>query len=392
MVSHGRGFALWPHLASRRRSRESDVPLSITLGLASTLALAAAAHAAVPEVRATGDCPAPALVSDQLGAMLPASEAAAFPEGAWLEIRELPAAGGETAALELRLVSDRPARALASRVLPARGSCSERAQALAVVAANWAAAYRTTGPSLPRSTTTSEPTRLADTASPPSAAPAPAAEATAVPREAPPAPPAAPMTPPLAAPEPVRAPVVAVRAASPAAPRHDLAWSLGAGGGVVTAAGGSSAPLVTAGLDVRRAGGAWAARLALSGAGLRTLALGDGEVAWRRAAAALGLARRWGGTNAFTSLGADALVGASSIEGRRFSVDETRLSLELGGEVSVRAGARLAAAPLVLWAEAAAVGWAREQRVNVGGTAWSDALPRVDLVLTAGIAFDPQRR
>ncbi len=149
---------------------------------------------------------------------------------------------------------------------------------------------------------------------------------------------------------------------------------------------------MTAELDLRRAGGAWAARLALSGAGTRTLSLGDGEVAWRRAAAALGLARRWGGATAFTSLGAGALVGASSIEGRGFSPDETRTSLELGGEVSARAGARLAAVPLVLWAEAAAVGWAREQRVDVGGTAWSDALPRVDFVLTAGIAFDPPRR
>ncbi|HTA17918.1 MAG TPA: hypothetical protein VK989_01415 [Polyangia bacterium] len=350
---------------------------SITLGLASTLALASVAHAALPAVRASGQCPAPALVSEQLGAMLPASETDTFPDGAWLEIRELPADGGAAAALELRLAADGPARELARRVLPARGSCTERARALAVVAANWAAAYRTTGPPLPAS----ESTQPADAASPSSA-----------PLEAPASSPAPP-TPPSAAPEPARAPVVTVRAASPAAPpRRDLAWSLGAGGGVVTAGRGSAAPLVTAELDLRRVGGAWPARLALSGAGVRTFALGDGEVAWRRATVALGLARRWGGATAFTSLGADALVGASSIEGRRFSVDETRTSLELGGEVSARAGARLGAVPLLMWAEAAAVGWAREQRVDVGGTAWSDALPRIDFVLTAGIAFDPQGR
>jgi hypothetical protein len=380
-------------------SRERDVPLSITLGLASTLALASAAHAVVPEVRASGQCPAPALVAEQLGAMLPASDVGAFPDGAWLEIRELPAVGDVAPALELRLAADNPARELARRVLPARGSCAERAQELAVVAANWAAAYRTTGPPLPRSPAPSDPPRLADAASPPSNAPAASVPAAAL--ETPPgpppaaAPPAAPLeappAPPSAAPEPARAPAVAVRAASPAAPRRELGWSLGAGGGVVTAGRGSAAPLVTAGLELR-AGGAWAARLALSGAGLRTLSLGDGEVAWRRATAALGLARRWGGATAFTSLGADALVGASSIEGRRFSVNETQTSLELGGQVSARGGVRLAAVPLVLWGEAAAVGWAREQRVNVGGTAWTDTLPRIDFLLTAGIAFDPQRR
>ena len=121
---------------------------------------------------------------------------------------------------------------------------------------------------------------------------------------------------------------------------------------------------MTGALDVWRADSAWVARLGVVAAGTRTLSLGGGEAAWRRATAALGVARRWGSPVAFASLGADALVGASFLEGRGFAVDETRTSADLGAQLSARAGARLAAVPLIVWGEAAVVGWAREQRVT----------------------------
>ena len=118
--------------------------MSIAVAVSFVLAMA------VPEVRGPGACPAAAQVAEQLRAMLPDADGGAFPPGARLEVRELPAPAGAPVRLELKLEEGTSGRELARRVLPANGSCAERAQALAVVAANWAAAYRTTGPDLPR--------------------------------------------------------------------------------------------------------------------------------------------------------------------------------------------------------------------------------------------------
>jgi hypothetical protein len=118
--------------------------VSIAVAVSFVLALA------VPEVRGPGACPAAARVAEQLRAMLSDADGGAFPPGARLEVRELPAPAGAPVRLELKLEEGTSGREVARRVLPGNGSCAERAQALAVVAANWAAAYRTTGPDLPR--------------------------------------------------------------------------------------------------------------------------------------------------------------------------------------------------------------------------------------------------
>jgi hypothetical protein len=344
----------------------------VSLAVAVSFVLAVA----VPEVRGPGACPASARVAEQLRAMLPDADGGAFPPGARLEVRELPASADVPVRLELKLEEATSGRELARRVLPGNGSCAERAQALAVVAANWAAAYRTTGPELPR-----PPAALLQTP------PTPATGAAAAP------PPASAPAPPVTVPSAERVPSVTARPAPHAATHEpDLGWSLGAGGGLVTSARGTSGPLVTGALDVWRADSAWVARLGVVAAGTRTLSLGGGEAAWRRATTALGVARRWGSPAAFASLGADALVGASFLEGRGFAVDENRTNADLGAQLSARAGARLAAVPLILWGEAGVVGWAREQRVRVGGAAWSDTLPRFDVALAAGIAWSPHRR
>jgi hypothetical protein len=234
-----------------------------------------------------------------------------------------------------------------SRRLAVAGSCAEAAEAVAVVAASWMADYLTppaSAPWLPQHAT---------------AAPTPTASA-------------------LLTRSPADSPVSGGRA---------IVFDIGLGAGLTTANTGTGAPLLTAEMNVRRSESASAARVVVLAAGTRTVDLGSGAAAWRRLVGGVGAARGWGRPAAFAEIGIDAMAGATLIEGRGFASSSTTTSLDVGGAPWLKGGARLAALPITVWASAGAIVWLREQRVRVEGMPAVAALPRLDLVLGAGLAW-----
>jgi hypothetical protein len=295
------------------------------------------------DVRGGTSCPTPGEVAERLGPLWPRN--ADLPLGSWLEISDVAAVDAAPRMVEVRLMRS-GAEALAMRRLPAAGTCADTAQAVAVVIATWAARYGPL-PSLP----------LPD---PQPAAPAPTA---------PPAPPA----------------VVAQTSARAPAPIA-LAW-LSAGGGAVQGSRGGAAPFVAVEGRARLRGSRISARLELALVGERTIALGSGTAAWERQTLSPGVVRTWGTPAAFAELGLGALLGTTSLQGRGFVRDRNATSFDAGATPWLRAGARLAAAPVTLWAGAGALIWIRPQAVAVGNTGANETLPRLDLTVGGGVAW-----
>jgi hypothetical protein len=303
-----------------------------------------------PDVRGAGDCPSTDAVAAHLRPLLPHGE---LPPGSWLELTTTPLAApspnAQARQIEMRMVARGGATSRASRHLNVAGSCAEAAEAVAVVAASWMADYLT----------------------PPAPAPWLPEQVT----EAPSSPASALVT---------RSPT------DPAVPDGAaIVFDVGAGVGLTTAATGTGAPVLTAEVDIRRSNSASAARLVVLAAGTRTVDLGSGTAAWRRLSGGVGAARGWGTRAAFMQVGIDVLAGATLIEGRGFERSGSSTSLDVGGAPWMRAGARWAALPITVWVGAGAVVWLREQRVRVEGIPASAALPRLDLVLGAGLAWTP---
>jgi hypothetical protein len=82
-----------------------------------------------------------------------------------------------------------------------------------------------------------------------------------------------------------------------------------------------------------------------------------------------------------------ALVGALFVEGQGYTQDASTVSLDLGATSWVRASADLAAAPVTLWVGAAALIWARPQRLHVDGPVAQAALPAFDIMLGGGLLW-----
>ena len=301
-----------------------------------------------PDVRGAGACPSTDEVAAHLRPLLPHGE---LPPDSWLEVTAapVPSATAPARQVDVRMVTTGRATPMAVRRLQVAGSCAEAAEAVAVVAASWMADYLT----------------------PPAPAPWLPEHVNAVPS-------------PTASALVTRSPGDVAVPASAA-----IVFDVGAGAGLTTAAAGTAAPVLTAEIDIRRSRGASAARLVVLAAGTRTVELGSGTAAWRRLVGGVGAARGWGTPASFIQVGIDAMAGATLIEGRGFASGGSSNSLDVGGSPWLRAGARLAALPITVWASAGAVAWLREQRVRVEGIQASAALPRLDLVLGAGLSWTP---
>jgi hypothetical protein len=248
---------------------------------------------------------------------------------------------------------------LGVRRLAASNDCDGAAQAVAVVAATWTANYRSPLPA--------PAMRLAP---PPFAAPRPAQETDG---ETPSA----------------KAGVAGAVRATPAAAPATLALDVSAGAGLVTATAGTSAPFLLAELGLRGRS-RLAARVVAMAVGERTIALGSGQAAWRRLSAGAGVAYLWGTRAAYLQIGGDAWAGAAFIEGRGFAENARSTSFEAGAGPWLRAGAQLAAAPVTVWVGAEGLVWVREQRVHVDPVVSRDALPRLDLLVGAGVTWTPR--
>jgi hypothetical protein len=256
-----------------------------------------------------------------------------------------------------------PPRTLGARRLSAPPSCDEAAQAVAVVAATWTASYRSPSPLWSG--------EAAPQASP--AAVAPARNMVSQP-------------PPFAA-TPAGAVAGEVHADGAAAAGDSLSLDIGAELGLATATTGGAAPFLSAEVAVRRR--ANSARLLAMAVGARTIELGSGQAAWRRLMAGAGVARAWGTSAAYLAIGGDVVAGATFIEGSGFAQNATTTSFDVGAGPWVRAAGRLAAVPLTVWVGAQGLAWAREQRVRVDGVVSSGNLPRLDLLVGAGLTWTP---
>jgi hypothetical protein len=82
-------------------------------------------------------------------------------------------------------------------------------------------------------------------------------------------------------------------------------------------------------------------------------------------------------------------VGATFIEGRGFAENASTTSFDAAIGPWVRAGARLAAAPVTVWVGVQGLAWAREQQVSVDLVVSRDSLPQLDLLAGAGITWTP---
>jgi hypothetical protein len=296
------------------------------------------------DVRGGTGCPTPSEVAERLGPLWPQN--ADLPGGSWLEMADVPGGDGTPRAVEVRLMRAPGGDTLAMRRLPAAGACAETAQAIAVVVATWAARYSPL-PSLP----------LAESQSP---AVAPGA--------------------------PLAAPGVVAQSSVPVPARIAISW-LGAGAGTVLASRGGAAPFIALEGRARRRESRWAARLELALVGERTIALGDGTAGWSRQTVSPGVVRTWGTPEAFAELGAGALLGAASLHGRGFARNQNPTSFDAGVTPWARAGARLAAVPVTLWAGAGALIWLRPQALAVGNTSANQRLPPLDLMVGGGVAW-----
>ena len=296
------------------------------------------------DVRGSTSCPTPAEVVERLGPLWPQS--ADLPRGSWLELAGVTSGEEAPHAVEVRLMRAAGAEALAMRRLPAAATCADTAQAIAVVVATWAARY-TPLPVLPLAVpqpTPAAPTRLVTTSS-------------------------------VAAQTSARAPA-------------PIAFArLSAGAGVVVASRGGSAPFIALEGRARPRGSRWAARLELELVDERAIALGAGTASWSRQTLSPGLVHTWGTSDAFAELGAGALLGSAALQGRGFARNQNATSFDAGVTPWARAGARLAAVPVTLWAGAGALVWLRPQAVAVGNTATNQTLPRLDLMAGGGVAW-----
>lgn len=196
---------------------------------------------------------------------------------------------------------------------------------------------------------------------------------------------AAPSPPPLAAPPPVAAAETPLAVAP-------------AGLSLVVAAGGLSS-VSTGGVAPTFAGSAtweparWPFGLRLGGfaQGMRTQALGEGQAAWQRLGAGVGLEgqRVFGAGLWHVSAALSVLAGWLTVEGRGFTENRRERSWEPGAEAATGLGRSLGRGLRILGGLALSA-WPRAHEIE-GPTGQTGALPHIDVLLSVGLGWqNPQ--
>jgi hypothetical protein len=131
--------------------------------------------------------------------------------------------------------------------------------------------------------------------------------------------------------------------------------------------------------------GRWSGVVSFLGTGSRDVALGPGQVSWRRWE--LGLGPRVRLTRApELALQAEAVAAGLSLRGQGFDSNDTALQLDPGLRLSARAAWRWG--PAALWLQLSVGGWLSSQRADLSGVeSASVQLPRVELLAAAGMAY-----
>lgn len=285
------------------------------------------------EVHAAGDCPSATEVQRQLAPLL--GDAAGVPESDIATV-----ARQDDGQISLTLV-DGAGRPIGERLFPRARTCRDDAQSVAVALAIWEARLH------PEITL-----RLEGLPTEP-ATPAPSDTAT------------------------VR------QIALPPVPTHVRTM------GVAAAADWQEGALAPAGrveLSRGRAGGRWRARLGLGGVGPHERDFSGGRVSWWRAFVALGAdVDLLAGRRVALVAGASAVTGLVSISGAGFAADRTARSVDAGAELRLRVEGR--SGRVRPWAGVSALGWARQQTLDLTGSATSSELPRVEPQAAVGAEF-----
>jgi hypothetical protein len=143
------------------------------------------------------------------------------------------------------------------------------------------------------------------------------------------------------------------------------------------AAGGQASAALT------RRGARWFGRLSLFGTDTREQPLGFGAMSWSRVALAAGTTYRFG-TTWQLDLQADAVVALLVLRGGS-GTDSSAFNVDPGLRAGLRGMRRWG--HLAAFLEAGVVGWLRSQQVKASGSADSVELPRVEVLLAAGVAY-----
>ncbi|HEX4456999.1 MAG TPA: hypothetical protein VIA18_03470 [Polyangia bacterium] len=293
-------------------------------------ALSFVALLTLAQVVGTPSCPDADAINQRLHALLPS--AGSLADRATVDV--------SAGAIRVE-VRDPDGTLLGARALPPRGSCDDRAEAVAVVIAAWES-------------------DLAASTSPAFTIARPAAHATAV--------------------------VATARPRSAA-----LTWDVAAAF-LGTFAGGAFAAGASADVTLRKPGFPLAARLGVAGSDSREIALAGGSAGWTRAALLLGAAfdvvsRRGIRFDAH----ADVAAGWLFVQGRGYHANYSDNAFDpaLGG------GVRLALTKWDLepWVDCTLLGWLRHQTVSVSDptSTMSAEIPRFDVWLRAGVAYGKRR-
>ena len=131
--------------------------------------------------------------------------------------------------------------------------------------------------------------------------------------------------------------------------------------------------------------GRWSGVVSFLGTGSRDIALGPGQVAWRRWEAGVGPRVRLSRAPEW-AFQAEAVAAGLSLRGQGFDADGTALQLDPGARLSARVAWWWG--PAALWLQLSLGGWLSSQRADVSGaTAASVQLPRVEVLVAAGMAY-----
>jgi hypothetical protein len=131
--------------------------------------------------------------------------------------------------------------------------------------------------------------------------------------------------------------------------------------------------------------GRWSGVVSFLGTGSRDVALGPGQVAWRRWEMGAGPRVRLSRAPELV-LQAEAVAAGLSLRGQGFDSDGTALQLEPGARLSARAAWRWG--PAALWLQLSLGGWLSSQRADVSGAqATTVQLPRVEALAAVGMAY-----
>jgi hypothetical protein len=303
----------------------------IAVALAVALALAPGGIAIVGDAT----CPTPAEVAAQVAALGPATDATA-PDGDAPTAKAIVARTERT--LRLELVGPN-SNALATRELPAEGSCEDLASAAAIVVAAWRADL---DPDLAPQVTL----------------------------------PASPTTPPIAI----------VRDAPPAT-RAPTPFLLGLGL-IASETGGALAP---GAMLVGALGLGWrglALDASVSGTTSHSADVGalSGAASWTRATFAIGPSLQLGGSGVRGDVHLQALGALLHVRG----VGVPNAASDTTTEVGISAGGRveLVSGTTGVWLGLDAFGWPGDQRLSIANTNDSSQLPRLEVVGSVGISLD----